>query len=636
MTRKGNKAVRATDSNAIPEGGYGLAWPSGIDRWTAERALFKCGWKLENGGVGRYRHFRNWFDRRWPEFEWHPWAEWIVSTLCDDTKFCTRGEGEETTILKTLGLAGCAAAGKTHTIAAFALAWWEADPENSAVVLCSTQKDMARKRIWPVVTWMHTSARDCREPARQLRQGVLIDSRNRLLAKRGDDKHCVSLIAVKGGDTQEAVTHLRGTHAERILVMVDEATATPEAILETVPNLRKGCREFILVVIDNCGSHLDSHGLVCEPKDGWGSISVESEEWKTKGVPKWQIEPGVCLHLDGEKSPNVLMRKTKWPYLYTWEDHLAASTGTSAGEELRNTAGYWQHDRGFWVPEGVSDRLFSEVLFEKYEAVGDKQFEFLSESRMVSFLDPAFGGDKCCHVIGRFGDIPGGKEGLQILSSRYVDVSAVSNDERDYQIARKVMEWCRQLGVQPECHGTDATGTGRGVHAILAAEWSPLVRRVEFGMAGTDRASSGADGRPGREVYANMVTEMWFSFRDFVVSGQVRGLYADAVIQFCARPYRMQGRRYMLVPKQECRVLLKGRSPDDADACAGLLEVCRRLGFQCTGKIEKAVDRQWDKMVEDTAKDAAPEATLDELDDEKPGTMLDSDVTETDMCDMTL
>lgn len=621
---------------------YGLPWPEGTTDDIIERTCFTQGLSVEQGGLGRYGHFRKWLAPVWPDIDWNPWTERVVSGIFDDRY--AHWNSDRTGISRCVALTGCGAAGKTYGLALAAMGWWRAAPKDSAVILCTTQLQGFRRRMWPVITQLHSCALD--EYGEPSPVGKLTDSKVKIVFTKGDDVHGIFGCAVERGELARAVALIRGIHATRVFVGIDELEFTPPAILECIPNLRKGASmDFTLVVAGNSESKLDPHGMCCEPEDGWNSINVESDQWVTKGVSKWAIDSGICLHFDGEKSPNVIPyegkspgRKTVFPYIYTWEDHLRANREPQPGEiPFNQTTVYWHQDRGFWCPAGIKDVLLEEAMFEAKRGPDEKtayeKFTFVSRSRSVGFLDPAFGGDECKVVFGRMGDIDGDRDGLQIDEHLTVSVSATNNSERDYQIARSVMEMCKARGVEPDGFGCDATGSGRGVHAILCGEWSPEIHRVEFGGAASDRNSGTADMRPADEVYANFVTELWYSVRDFLLAGQMRGFYPDAVIQFCARPYKMAGRRFQVLPKDECRAVMRGRSPDDADAVAGLLEVCRRLGLTASSRVVQRRDSNWEKNVQSAADIAAPQNDLNDVADEEQTTYGNAEL---DLCDIAL
>lgn len=531
---------------------YGVNLGVRLNPLELEQWCFRRRWPPERGGLGRYRHLRNAARYLWPGLEWNPWLERQIAALCDESTALVSG----VTYVKAVAMTGCAAAGKTFAAALYASFWWRLAPHHSAVIFCSTTKEMLRRRVWAPVVSLHMDA--CDSGGYYDPVGRLIDSRTKIVAETGDDLHGMFGIAVAGGETTSAVQHIKGMHCERIAVVIDEAEATPEAIFQTLPNLRKGCREFIVIALGNSVSHLDAHGLCCQPAAGWTSVSIEDESWPTRGVSKWQIEPGICLHFDGRKSPNVLAGETLYPYLYSWEDHRAAL----ARPDYAASMAYWSHDRGFWPPEGLADRLFTEQMIEKYNGMG--RFEWRSRRTPLAFLDPAFGGDECKLVFGAMGDTPEGRLALEVTEAVTLNLRVDSKDELDYQVARRAIAECKKRGVNPRQFGCDAVGTGRGVHAIIAGEWSPEVQRVEATVMPTLRPSSTADGRPAKEVYDRMATELWWSAREALQAGQLRGLYRDAVVQLCSRLYAMQGRKYRIETKAEFKLRL-GRSPDDAD-----------------------------------------------------------------------
>ena len=569
---------------------YGVVSDHPIPALDLEQWCFLNRWPTEEGGLGRYRHFKNMTRMIWPEVSWNPWLSDQIRELCNDDTAVINGD----VYVKTVTMTGCAAAGKSFAAGFFAVAWWRCAPMESCVVVCSTQKDMLKKRVWDPISNFHVTAVGRTGKLHQV--GRLIDSRTKIVwedAMRSDEKHGIFGLAVAGGETMKAVQEIKGIHARRVMVIVDEAEATPEAIFEAIPNLRKGCKEFILVVLGNSVSHMDAHGIICTPKNGWNSVSVDMESWPTKGVPRWQVEPGTCLHFDGTKSPNVIGRRTQFPYLYSWEDFLASSNKP----DYAQSTGFWQHDRGFWPPEGLSDTIFTEAMIEKYDGA---PFQFESYSTPIAFLDPAFGGDDCKFVHGLLGNL-GGKMVVQIKEAITIPVSVESKDEVDYQVARRAIALCNKFKIQAKQFGLDAVGTGRGVAAIIAGEWSSEINRVESTGAPTERPSSTADGRPAKEVYDRLATEFWWSAREILQGGQVRGLYRDLIVQLCARTYAMKGRKYAMETKEDFKARIK-RSPDDADGFVGLMEVARRNGLNPATSIGKRKDTDWSKMLAEADK----------------------------------
>ena len=310
---------------------------------------------------------------------------------------------------------------------------------------------------------------------------------------------------------------------------------------------------------------------------------MDSQSWRTAGVPEWQIEPGVCLHFDGTKSPNVAARETKWPYIYTYEDYISSKEANDI-----NSVGYWSMDRGFWAPAGSLNTILTPALVQKYDA--DRPLDFITEPVPCASLDPAFGGDGCILQFGLKGKNKVGRESISLTEHREITISAVSGDEIDYQIARQTIEQCQAEGVTPANFSIDSTGVGRGVAAIIAQEWGDI-EKVEFGGAPSNNPVSSDDNRPCKDVYDRKVTELWFHIKELVRSRRLGGLYKEAMAQFCSREYTIKGRKYTIDSKDICRKKI-GRSPDHADAIAAL---CQLLNAETTN-----YKQQWDELVNQT------------------------------------
>ncbi len=551
------------------------------------KAGFMCG-----RAPGRYENLVRLIGMVWRDgnIEWNPWLEDQLRSLCDDRYVTKVGN----TSVRVVAWTGPGASGKTFSSAVYAMAWFLCWPEKSSVALTSTSKMAMGGRIWAVVKDLFISGF---HPDTDTEfDWHIINSRKELQWTKGDEKHTISCFAVEEGELLKSIDKIKGRHTERMLLIVDEANSTPDAIFNTIPNMMKGCTELVILIIGNAVSYYDNHGRSCEPKDGWNSVTIENSKWATKGVSEWRLSPGLCCHYDGEKSPNVLAGKTVYPHIYSFENWEEAKKW---GE---NSMHYWSQDRGFWAPEGTVNTVFSDPLINRCDGTGF--LEFVSSREVYGFLDPGFGGDRCVLIFADVGDLSEGKTGIQLRPPIFIEPRVSNEAERDYQIARTTIEECRQRNVAPKHFGTDATAIGRGVHAIIAGEWSPEVHRVEWGGKASDRPSSQADGRPANEVYASQVTELWFSVREFLEAGQLKGLTVEEIKQACSREYEQQGRRYLLNTKVECKKKL-GYSPDEMDAVAGICSVVKRNGISAQGKIAALQDTSWEEQTKEMEKGLA-------------------------------
>lgn len=544
---------------------YGVPFdpPPGFNQLSVELASFGSWYRHPTyNGPGRLAHFKTIQQYLWQgphEIRWHPWLEDQIASLCAHQQVSWNG---------------CGASGKTFASGLYAMVWWLADPLMSTVLLTSTTGKMIRKRVWPVIQKLHST---CIKPGFP---GNMVDSKTTLQARKGDDKNAIFAVAVADGNTAKAVGDIQGIHNRRILVMIDEAPETPAAAFEACVNLEKGCSDFQLLAAGNPVSMLDQHGRFSEPRDGWGSVSVESEEWPTR--------TGICLHFDGTKSPGL--HDPSLGFLYSAKD-LELDMRLRGPE----SPAFWKFCRGFYAPEGICQTVFSDAMVIKHDGRGKHIFR--SQARPVAALDPAFGGgDRCVLRFGMLGDLEDGRMALQLTESIQLDLKAESKDYVHMQIAEQVRAQCEKRGVEPEDFAMDTTGEGGGLAEHIVRTWgSNAFHRVEFGGRASDRPVSLEDKRSCHDVYRNRVTELWYSARAFLQGGQLKGLNQDEISEFTSRQYELKGALTQVEPKSEMKARF-GRSPDHADAVAVLVELARHKGASAgTVKSSTRPNREWDK-----------------------------------------
>lgn len=527
-----------------------------------ELYAFRINHSPDRGGLGAFRHFKNVVAHLWPKMIWNPWLERQIESLCDNQWVCW---------------AGCGASGKTYAASLYSMVYFLAAPLQTSIILTSTTAKMIRKRAWPVIQDLY---RTCKGGY----PSHMVDSKTTLQAIRGDDKHAIFAIPVLDGATSKSVANIQGIRSPRTMVIVDEATDTPEAAFEACSNLQKGTTEFKFLAIGNPHSKFDQHGRFATPKSGWSGISIEDEEWET--------ERGVCLRFDGMKSPNVLAGKTKYSFLIS--DDQVRQAQKYDGEDSPK---FWKYTRGMWSPEGVCKTVLSENLVEKYRVMFPAVF--VKKSHMMAGLDPAFnGGDRCVIQLGRYGDFDNGKMGISLEGNEIIQIDAKSSEPVHFQIASRVRAICEENNVKPEHLAIDATGEGGGLCDILAKTWNPSIQRVEFGGKASDRPVSPEDHRKSSDVYANKVTELWFSVRQWVINEQLRGMHHEAVIEFCARMFDDEKRMTIIERKVDMKART-GQSPDFADAITLVVEMARRLGGYASATRQRGGLSNWDQLVKD-------------------------------------
>jgi len=108
------------------------------------------------------------------------------------------------------------------------------------------------------------------------------------------------------------------------------------------------------------------------------------------------------------------------------------------------------------------------------------------------------------------------------------------------------------------------------------------VLRIAFGGKASELPASPADPVPANKRYANRVSEIWWSGRTLLQTGQLKGITPSLAKELTSRTYQTEKGEHMRI-SVESKVDMKmriGQSPDEADAALMLVDLCRtRFGF---------------------------------------------------------
>ena len=515
-------------------------------------------------GIGRYGHLRNAIDLIWnrerPDtFIWNDWSELMIRTFSQN---------------KWVTVTGPAASWKTTCAACYALGSFYADPANTVVICTSTTLDGLRRRIWKEISRFH-----------RLKPlfGHMVQSRNCIQYRKGFDDAGVFGLATDKGEIEKAIGKIIGFHAKKMIVFVDEMPYTPEAIVEACVNLETGAQRFEFKGLGNADDHLDPHGRMSEPKKGWESIDVECEQWQTRR--------GVCIHLDGLKSPNVLDKSKNYPGML-----CQADIDTTAEIYGIESPQFWQMRRGFWSPEGIQKTVLSMPMIRRSKAFDSCKFD--QQATSVAALDPSFeGDDRCVLRFGRCGKVMG--KMTLLLGDKYnLQVKALPDDPIHYQIQKQVKTLCQRHQVDPYYFAMDSSGEGGGLFSVIQKHWGREILPVEFGGLPSHDPISDTNSKPANEEYDRRVTELWFFFRLLLLIEQIRGLDEETAVDFCRRWWKCRGPLISLETKEKM-IDRTRRSPDDADCVVVLSRLCHaRCGLTpaAMSVFEERPDSPWKRF----------------------------------------
>lgn len=498
--------------------------------------------------------------------------------------------------------------GKTHSAAWIYLCDYLCHPDDTVVLVSSTDIRGLKLRVWGEITMLWSMAVERFDYL----PGHLLDSKlaittDRLLDDDGDiddrrvrdmRKGIIGIPTIQGGK-QVGLSKWIGIKQKRVRLIADECQCMGSGFLSAFSNLNKN-EDFRAIVLGNPNDMMDPLGRAAEPLDGWSS-HMEPEKtsvWKTRFMN------GTCVNLVGTDSPNFDFppeQPTRFKYLISREK--IADTVSFFG---RDSFEYFSQCIGVMKIGTMARRVLSRQLCEQQGALETEINWDGSPRTRLYFVDSAYGGDRCVGGWAEFGRCVDEKTRLLLHPPVIIPISPRSDKEPEYQIAEFVKRECEGNSIEPHNMGHDATGRG-SLGTALARVWSAYTNPIEAGGPPTDRPVSldlyvwDSKKRERRlktcqEHYVKLVTEFWFSVRYCIEAGQLRGLTEETMEEFCMREWRrVKDNKIEIETKQEMKERV-GRSPDLADWCAGIVEMARRRGFQISKLASSAStenNRQW-------------------------------------------
>ena len=481
-------------------------------------------------------------------FDRNPWTELII-------KECIQN--------RYLAVGGAASSTKSHALAGYGIISWAARPAYTMVLMTSTTLREARKRIWgstinllSVVDNLPIAIRD------SIGSANYVDEKGKIRETAG-----LSLIAAERSRTREAVGKIIGIKQKHMILIGDELGELSPAITQAALTNLSLNPLFEYKGLSNPASRFDAFGEWATPKDGWDSVTPESDdEW----VTKWD---GKFIRLDGERSPNILAGQVIYPYLPTQEkiDDVKNQFGDGS-------RGYMRMVRAVFFDSDETDGIYGEAEMIRSGAMEKVNY---AQSVLIAGVDPAFtnGGDRTCMCIARVGYDDTGQFSFQVEELLFLNDDATNKAiPRTYQIVQQIKTACEKRGISADNLAVDASGAGQPFCDVLAGEWSNQILRVQFGGKASDKRVSSNSRLTGVELYVNRVSELWFVGKEFMRTKQLRGVTGDLAKEMCARRYDMVKSTGLRV-EVETKAALKARlgfSPDIAEATFIALDLARQ------------------------------------------------------------
>jgi hypothetical protein len=542
----------------------------------------------------RYEHMIDFIGSIWgnPEcrfyFQMNPNAERIIKAYHEH---------------RYLAVAGHASSGKSEAIAVLAVSEFLIDPENTRAMVTSTDAKSAKSKVFGRIENCWNAAVEFYEKWEErfskigikgscFAPGRLISSESVIRRWDGrfvDNNRGIELIAAEASKSAEASSKMQGTKAPRLLLFADELATIAHSVLETATSNLRMNAGFRCVGAFNPSSYFDPAGIMSRPRDGWDSITEESDEWPTIIEPQG-IE-GYCIKFDGLKSPNVLAGREVYKGLLTIEQ-LNSFRATLGGDKTKLFMG---QVRGFWSSGGDKESIYVESEITQYLA--DRPVKnWLDTPIMLAGLDPAFahGGDRAILTIGRIGKARNIDTGKDILIFEKVKSINLDNDitnksmSKDEWVVKLLKEKMTEYGISVNNLSVDTTGAGASFSSLVRRDIGTGFLDVIFNSSPSDMRYSAADARTGKERFSNLMSEMWMVGKELIRAGQLRNLDPDCINEMCSRTYVDTGGKVTVEPKAKMKLRTR-KSPDVADSLFTVLHLARlRHGLRST---ERAAPR---------------------------------------------
>lgn len=519
-------------------------------------------------------------DLLWPRELWHYWTEERFRAHCEGHKFIT--------------LAGGASTSKSYDSGKLATLFWLSGPHKRTVVVASTTLDSLTGRIWGYITnFMNTLDIP-------VQHRYYSSKPPRILFHPKDTIHGMFAVAAKRGDSEASIREWIGRHPkEALLVILDEGTDMPPAILGAVANLDTA-PWFQLMCIGNSSSRFDLHGILSTPKVGWDKIDPKVDK-------KWETtqENGICMFFSCHDSPAIHetdpVRKAKLGHFLITAEEIEQK-GKVLGFDSES---FYRFVLGYWKDGSTDETVISDKFLGEFRVKQLAEWSGIYPLSMVAGLDPAFsvGGDNCVLRLAVLGHTVDGDIVLDYRKDRllfYIEISRLSEDSAEIQIAKQVLKILEDFRIPLSAMAIDANGQGRALGEVIRLQAKSTEMPIKIYST---RGGSGVKNSFDVTIKTSM--DLWGAFRDYIQTDQIRGLDDTTIAQLTTRMVNQNEKtgKMQLELKREYRIRMGAispilaKSPDEADAAVLALQAAiMKYGF--TPQQKKGTVRGVDGMID--------------------------------------
>jgi hypothetical protein len=547
---------------------YGLEWPPGMTDIEIEFSMLQLKlWK-----DSPLEHYLSIDRLLWPEDDQHRWFKLVFEHLAKNTI---------TTLM------GCSDSGKTYPTAKWGLIEYWTSPNDTLVLVSSTDVRGLELRVWGAMKDLFNRALE-RYP---YLPGLVLDSKHAITTDAITEDNRQARVLRKGiicipcmqSGRYVGLGKYVGVKQKRLRQIGDEVQFMGPSFLDAIPNYLG--KDYKSAFLGNPLETTDCLGRLAEPLDGWDSQEEPEKTacWPTKFFNGW------CVNLVGTDSPNFEYPKhkpPKYPYMISWRK--IDSTINFYGKD---SIQYYSQCKGVMRFGLVGRRVITSDLCKKHHAHEDALWLDTNRTKLYA-LDPSYGGeDRCVGGVLEFGQSDRDELVLKVHPPEVIPVKPGISEKPEMQIARHAKMRMDEHNIPPERCFYDATGKGTLGESFavvfgntppvaVAAGGPPTDRPVRHDLFVIDKKTGARRLKRCDEHYSKFITEMWFSVRTMIECEQMRELPLEVMLEGCLREYgTVRGDKIEIESKKDTRKRM-GKSPDLFDWLATGVEGARQLGFQ--------------------------------------------------------
>jgi hypothetical protein len=497
---------------------------------------------------------------------------------------------------------GASSMGKSYNAGVWMYLDWRRDPLYTAIKCVGISEDQVRKHVFSHIVKLH---RAC--AITMAEQVDIRDSDMWMGVKDAGFEFGITAIAYK--QSQETSGGIKGYKSmpvrktphpkfgmlSRLRLLGDEGQNWPNGPfkdINTWVSQIDGPEKVKIAIAFNPENMSQLVVQMSEPPDGWNIDDMDK-------LYDWEAKSGwfVC-RLDAAKSENVIMKKTIYPGLQTYDGFIGYLR--SGGD---NSANFSTFARG-WPPMKGGASI---IIPPSWPGEARGEAIFIDNPVLVGAVDLAFmGQDTAQMAVGRWGLASGwrGPDGrvrpfmdrLNVANQRprhvlQIDqIIPLEKHDNAVTMAEEIMGRCTELGIAATHLALDKTSIGFGTWSHLSKVWGDVLG-ISWNEAATDGKITSDDKEGASKQCDGIMSEMWWAFRQWL-NPTTKAILMSEVIpthpihtQLTSRRYKNSKRGIRVEPKEEYKARNQ-HSPDEADALVMLVHLVRSFAAVLPGLVE--------------------------------------------------